>query len=187
MPPTPEPLGRIFLDETIVWIRADERERPALRTCIGAETCCGRSSNTLLRARGNCRSEASSADPNRFAAKGLALFKSSDYLASAGNAVHVFRLTGRKTSASIGCSAVPSRPFDRASAAAIRIDGSCAALDVQVCQTDRTLAGGTAVSIASECAEAAPRSAPTCPVTNSTSPAISSKATSWAAASGSWR
>ena len=73
-PPTTEPLSRNSLDETIVSIRADEKEREkeqkeqqARGRTPRPETCYGPSSNIPLRPRGNCRSQASSADPNRFA------------------------------------------------------------------------------------------------------------------------
>jgi hypothetical protein len=32
MPPTSEPISRIFLDDTFVWILSDEKERQALRS-----------------------------------------------------------------------------------------------------------------------------------------------------------
>jgi hypothetical protein len=47
MPPTTEPLSRNFLDETIVWILADEKKRQAVRahnsprTRYGRSTACG--------------------------------------------------------------------------------------------------------------------------------------------------
>jgi hypothetical protein len=56
MPPTTDPLSRNFLDETFVWILADnkerEKERQALWTHTGPETCYGPSSNIPFRARG---------------------------------------------------------------------------------------------------------------------------------------
>ena len=60
-------------------------------------------------------------------------------------------------------------------------------LDVQVRQADGSPAEGAVVSIESACDVPGPRYAPTWPTTTLTSAAISSKATSWAAASGSWR
>jgi hypothetical protein len=81
LPPTTEPFCRIFFDETIVWIRADEREREkerhALRPHAGLETCHGPISNIPLRPRGNRRAPTSSADPNRLALNGLASSSSS--------------------------------------------------------------------------------------------------------------
>jgi hypothetical protein len=59
VPTTAERISRNFLDETIVWILADEKEREkeqkerqALGTQTGPETCYGPSSNVPLRPRG---------------------------------------------------------------------------------------------------------------------------------------
>jgi hypothetical protein len=52
MPPTTEPLSRNLLDETFVWILADEKERQALRTHSSPGTCYGRSTSIPLRAPG---------------------------------------------------------------------------------------------------------------------------------------
>jgi hypothetical protein len=52
MPPTTEPLGRNFLDETVFWIIAAEQEREAMRTHTSPATRDGRRSNTQFRARG---------------------------------------------------------------------------------------------------------------------------------------
>jgi hypothetical protein len=52
MPPTTEPLSRIFLDETFFWTRADEKERQAVRAHNSSGTRYGRSSNTQFRTRG---------------------------------------------------------------------------------------------------------------------------------------
>jgi hypothetical protein len=66
-----------------------EKERRALRSDTGPGTCYGPSSNIPLRPRGNCRSQASSADANRFASNELASSTPSSYLDPAGNAMHV--------------------------------------------------------------------------------------------------
>jgi hypothetical protein len=52
MPPTTEPLGRNFLDESVFWIIAAERQQEAMRTQMSSATRHGRSSNTQIRARG---------------------------------------------------------------------------------------------------------------------------------------
>jgi hypothetical protein len=52
MPPTTEPLGRNFLDDTVFWIIAAEQEREAMRTHTSPATRHGRSSNSQFRARG---------------------------------------------------------------------------------------------------------------------------------------
>jgi hypothetical protein len=74
-------LSRNFLDEPFVWILVDEKEREkerqALWTYTGPEAFYGPSSNIPFRARANYRSQASSADPNRFALNGFASSTSS--------------------------------------------------------------------------------------------------------------
>jgi hypothetical protein len=52
MPPTTEPLGRIFVDETFLWTRADEKERQAVRAHNSPGTRYGWSSKTQIRAQG---------------------------------------------------------------------------------------------------------------------------------------
>jgi hypothetical protein len=58
MPPTTEPLGRHCLDQTFVWILADDKERQSLPRTPAPGTCYGRSSNIPLRGRGICRATA---------------------------------------------------------------------------------------------------------------------------------
>jgi hypothetical protein len=56
MPPTTEPLGRNFLDESVFWIIAAEQQREAMRTHMSPATRHGRSSNTQIRVRGFAKS-----------------------------------------------------------------------------------------------------------------------------------
>ncbi len=86
MPPTTDPFSRNFLDEQFVWMIADkkerEKERQAVWTHTGPETSYGPGSDFQFRARGYCRSQASPADPNRFA---INRFASSNLISLAGH------------------------------------------------------------------------------------------------------
>ena len=59
MPPMGDPLSRNFLDEPFALMLADKKERQALSTHTGPETCYGPSSNIPFCGRGSCRLQAS--------------------------------------------------------------------------------------------------------------------------------